>query len=234
MRIFLLSLALVALLASVARSDLVHRYSFTNGDTTAVDSVGGQHGTLQGGATISGKAVQLDGANDYVNLPAGLITGYTVLTFEAWFTCSSSSGTWTRVWDFGDTNPSSGVGRDYVFFTPKSGSNTFRYAISDADPGYNHENNVETSPTATGVPVYVACVHNSSTGAVKLYVNGQLASSGTFSIPLSSVNNVYSYLGKSVYTADPYLKGSIDEFRIYNSILTPEEIAQHYNDGPDV
>ena len=59
------------------QASLTHRYSFTNGDTDAVDSVGGQNGTLEGGATISGNAVQLDGANDYVNLPGGLITGYT-------------------------------------------------------------------------------------------------------------------------------------------------------------
>jgi alpha-L-arabinofuranosidase len=228
-----LALSLLFCISPDIQAGLLHRYSFTNGDSGAVDSIGGQNGTLQGGATISGNAVQLDGANDYVNLPSNLITGFTSVTFEAWFTCAASSGTWTRIWDFGDTNPSSGAGRDYVFFTPKSGSNTFRYAISDADPGYNNENMVETAPTATGAPVYVACVHNSSTGAVKLYVNGQLASSGTFSIPLSSVNNVFSYLGKSLYN-DPYLKGSIDEFRIYNSILAPEEIAQHYNDGPDV
>jgi alpha-L-arabinofuranosidase len=234
MRIFLSSLALVALLASAARSDLIHRYSFSNGDLSAIDSVGGQHGTLERGATISGNAVQLDGAGDYVNLPAGLITGLTTLTFEAWFTCATDNSTWTRIWDFGDTNPSSGAGRKYVFFTPKSGSNTFRYAISDADPGYNNENRVETTFTATGVFVYVACVHDGSNGAVKLYVNGQLVSTGTFSIPLSSVNNIYSYLGKSLYTADPYLKGSIDEFRIYDSLLTLEEISQHGCDGPDV
>lgn len=213
---------------------LVHRYSFTNGDTTAVDSVGGQDGTLENGAAISNNAVQLDGLNDYVNLPDGLITGYTAISFEAWFTCSASNGTWSRVWDFGDTNSLTGFGRDCLFFTPKSGSNTFRYAISDADPGFDHEESIETSPTAMGVPVYVAVVHNSTTGEVELYVNGVPAASGTFSIPLSSVNNVYSYLGRSTYNADSKLNGSIDEFRIYSSALTPGQIAQHYTYGPDL
>ncbi|MCJ7516141.1 MAG: LamG domain-containing protein, partial [Dehalococcoidia bacterium] len=218
----------------VVRGDLVNRYSFTNGDTTAVDSVGGQNGSLVNGAIISSNAVQFDGVNDYVNLPDGLITGYTAVSFEAWFTRTADSGTWTRIWDFGDTNPSTGAGRNYIFFTPKSGSTTFRYAISDEDPGYNHEENIQTSPTATGVPVYIAVVHNSTTGAVKLYVNGSLASTGTFSIPLSSINNVFSYLGRSLYNPDPYLKGSIDEFRIYDEPLDETVIAQHYLDGPDV
>lgn len=226
------------LVLSCAQSDvqagLLHRYSFTNGNATAVDSIGGKHGALVGGATIVNNAIQLDGVNDYVNLPAGLITGLTSLTFEAWFTCASGSSTWARVWDFGDTNFSSGYGRNYVLFTPRSDSNTSRYAISDADPGYSHENMVQTASAATGVPVYIACVHNSSAGKVELYVNGQLASTSTFSIPLSSVDNVFSYLGKSTYNTDPLLKGTIDEFRIYDFLLTAQEIADHYTAGPDV
>jgi arabinan endo-1,5-alpha-L-arabinosidase len=215
-----LSLLLVVFLASGASAALTHRYSFTNGGgTVAVDSVGGKNGALLNGAAISNNAVQLDGINDYVNLPTGLITGYTTLSFEAWFTCSSDNNIWTRVWDFG--NKSGNNGCNYVFFTPKSGSGTFLYSISG--------NAIETTPTAAGVPVYVAITHNSSTGAVKLYVNGVLAQSGTLSTPLSSVNNVYNYLGRSLYSADSYLQGSIDEFRIYNSILTPEEIAANYN-----
>ena len=134
-----LALSLLFCIHPDIQAALLHRYSFTNGDSGAVDSVGGQNGTLEGGATISGNAVQLNGTGAYVNLPAGLITGLTSVTFEAWFTCAANNGTWTRIWDFGDTNPDSGAGRRYVFFTPKSGSVTSRYAISaaDADPG-NH------------------------------------------------------------------------------------------------
>jgi hypothetical protein len=217
---------------------LLHRYSFTNGDTTAVDSIGGRNGTLRGEAIISGNAVQLNGTTGYVKLPGGLITGLTSLSFEAWFTCSSSSSMWTRVWDFGDTgiwNPpySYGPGRYYVFFSPNTNWGYFRYAISDTDPGFNHENHVDAAPTPTDVPVYVACVQDGFNGTIKSYVDGLLVSSGKCSIPLSSVNNVLSYLGKSTYMTDPLMKGSIDEFRIYDSTLTAEEVAEHYSAGPD-
>jgi len=98
-RLFLcLTAALLVFIHSNAQGDLRHRYSFTNGDTTAVDSVGGEDGTLKGGASISGNAVQLDGSGGYVDLPPDLITGYTDLTFEAWFTFASDSETWSRVW----------------------------------------------------------------------------------------------------------------------------------------
>jgi hypothetical protein len=229
-RVPLFTLLLVLFLAPAGRSNLINRYSFNNGDTTAIDSIGGKNGTLEGNATISNNAVQLDG-DSYVNLPGGLITGLTSLTFEAWFTCSSSSGTWTRIWDFGDTNPSTGYGRYYIFFTPLSGASTFRYAISNADPGFNSENSADTTPTTTGVPVYVACVHDGY--SIKIYVNGVLKTSSTFTISLSSVNNVLSYVGRSLYNSDPYLIGSIDEFRIYNSALTSLEIQNSYALGTD-
>ena len=51
------------------KADLLHRYSFTDGDTMAVDSVSRQDGTLENGATISDNAVQLNGSNQYVNQP---------------------------------------------------------------------------------------------------------------------------------------------------------------------
>jgi len=218
-------------ICTVARGELVHRYSFTNGDVVAVDSVGGQNGTLVNGASISGNAVQLDGDDDYVNLPPDLITGFTSVTFEAWFN-HTANGTWTRVFDFGDINGS--AGRYYIFFTPDGGSSQARFVISDADPGNNHEEIAYTSTIDFGVPVYVACVYDGVADTMSLYVDGQLEDSISVSIPLSSVDNVFSYLGRSLYSPDPYLAGSIDEFRIYDSALTSEEVSQDYCDGPDV
>jgi hypothetical protein len=34
------------------------------------------------------------------------------------------------------------------------------------------------------------------------------------------VNNVLSYIGRSLYTADPYAPIKVDEFRIWNGALT--------------
>lgn len=46
---------------------LIHEYTFDDG--TANDSVGSLNGLLIGGATISGGELQLDGVDDYVELP---------------------------------------------------------------------------------------------------------------------------------------------------------------------
>ncbi len=226
-----LSLIFFIFFGSICHADLVHRYSFTNGDSGAVDSVGGQNGTLVGDAEIISNAVQLDGNGDYVNLPSDLITGFTSVTFEFWFNYSNN-GAWVRVFDFGDINASNG--RYYIFFTPQSGSNTSRFVISDDDPGNSNEEIINYTLILYNTPVYIACVYDGDNDTMSIYFNGEPTGSIGVSIPLSAVDNVYSYLGKSLYNADPYLNGSIDEFRIYNNALDSDTIYTNYTLGPDL
>ncbi len=65
----------------LSAANLIHRYSFTS---DASDSVGTEHGTLLGGASISGGAVTLNGSGAYVDLPNGLISSLTSMTVETW------------------------------------------------------------------------------------------------------------------------------------------------------
>jgi hypothetical protein len=51
--------------------------------------------------------------------------------------------------------------------------------------------------------------------------------------PSSLGNTTRNYLGKSQSTSDPYLNGSLDEFRIYNVALSSAEIAATAALGPD-
>src|SRR4051812_28354916 len=54
---------------------LVHRYSFAGDGTRVVDSVGSADGSLENGAVLDGAGhVSLDGVDDYVNLPNGLLS----------------------------------------------------------------------------------------------------------------------------------------------------------------
>ena len=208
-------------------AELLHRYSFTDGDTVAVDSIGGQDGILENGASISGNAVQLDGSNQYVDLPADVIAGFSSLTLEAWFNFSTN-GNWTRLFDFGNINGS--VGEDYLFFTPQSGGGDTRLVIADV-----RSEQIVTIPTLSpDQPLHVACIYNDDDSTMSIYLNGSLANSISVSIPLSTVANVYNFLGRSLYSADPYLKGSIDEFRIYNHALSSEEISYNNAAGPDL
>lgn len=227
---YLIISILFAVMSFRVNAELINRYSFSDGSTMAVDSVGGQHGTLVNGATISGNAVHLNGSSQYVNLPAGLITGLDSVTFECWFT-HLSNGNWTRVFDFGTTSGSSG--RYYAFFTPRSGYSDSRFVITDYGGGSDEEV-LSYSTLAYDTPTHIVCVYDGNNNTMRYYLNGALANSRDVTIPLSALNNQLSYLGRSLYSSDPYLRGSIDEFRIYDHALTDAEISYNYSSGPDV
>jgi hypothetical protein len=49
---------------------------------------------------------------------------------------------------------------------------------------------------------------------------------------MSSVNDLFCYVGRSLYNADPYPDFTLDEFRIYSGALSPAEIAATQVLGP--
>src|SRR5262245_39105803 len=100
----LLAAGLVVGFTLPARADLTHRYSFTN---DASDSVGGANGTLKNGANISAGAVFMSGNGssgpdcDYVELPPGLISNYTTVSFEFWVNVGAN-GIWEEIFALGN------------------------------------------------------------------------------------------------------------------------------------
>ncbi|MFO1497968.1 MAG: LamG-like jellyroll fold domain-containing protein [Verrucomicrobiota bacterium] len=217
--------------ALTLRADLTHRYSFTSNSD---DSVGTAHGTLEGAAQVSGGALVLDGsAGTFLNLPGGLVTNYSAVTIETWVTFGTNAA-WPRVFDFGGTNPD-GNGRRYLFVTQHSGDLDTRLVISDADPGYNHEEGVFKPGTQDNLgKVHIAAVVDPAQRFEGLFINGTLvASRSNLSIPLSQVSGEFSYVGKSLYNADAYLNAQIDEFRIYDRALTRPEVGASYAAGPE-
>src|SRR6185503_15120262 len=65
------------------------------------------------------------------------------------------------------------------------------------------------------------------------YVGQNLAGSVATLKPLSSINNQFSFLGRSLYGGDGWLNGSINEFRIYDGELDKFQIAASFQAGPD-
>ena len=223
----------VATLTVVSFSQaMVHRYSF-NGDLT--DSVGGANGgALMGAAYIANGQVFMNGtAGTYVNLPGGLVTNLNAVTFEFWASFGVN-GNWARVFDFGD-QATNGNGHHYLMFTPHSGAPDKRLCIADGDPsGFNHEQVVTDAGTLDlRTNIHVVCVYDPPNVMARLYTNGVLPSSGAITIPLANITNVFSWLGRSLYNADSYLNGSLDEFRIYGLALTAAQAYSSYTNGPD-
>lgn len=212
---------------------LTHRYSFfdePNGSTTITDSVASANGTVQGAATITGGQLVLNGSSgNYGKLPAGLIAGDSVVTIEAWADYGTLPAN-CYLFSLGNTD-SSGAGEDYIFCAPQAA----RITISGADPGYTGEQNATCSSWSGRTDLHVVAVYDPPAGYLAVYTNGVLAGvNNAETVPLSSVSDVDSYLGRSLYTADPYAPIKVDEFRIWNGALNGLQAAADYLAGPTV
>jgi alpha-L-arabinofuranosidase len=213
---------------------LMHRYSFSDapGSTTVADSIGGSawNGDLPDGGTFANGQLTLSSdLQQYVQLPAGILMNDTAVTIEAWVSFPDQLPVNCFFYGFGNTD-NSGVGEDYIFCAPQGG----RIAITASDPGYAGEQNAAgAGDLSYGTNLHFVAVYDPPAGYLALYTNGVLAAiNNSVTVPMSSVNDVLNYIGRSLYNADPYPDMVLDEFRIYNGALTPNEIAATQALGP--
>jgi hypothetical protein len=203
--------------------ELVAWYRFDEtGGTSAVDSSGNLAGgpaALLGGATfVAGRrnnAVRLDGTSGYARLPSGLLGGVGSFTVAAWVNLAASAQ-WARIFDFG-----SGTG-SYMFLTPRSSAGGLRFAITTGGAGAEQQINAPAALPA-GVWKHVAVTAAGGTGI--LYVDGaEVARSSITLTPSALGGTSATFLGRSQYSADPYLAGQLDEFRIHSRALSATEV----------
>ena len=232
------------LLVVGAANFIANRYSFntsstdpTSGLPTTPDSIGGQTGTNFGNATVSGGQLVLDGsAGTFMQLPGNLFNAAnaTALTFEFWATFGTNPNN-VYPFSFGRTNYVTGsgiVGFNYLIYS--SHNTTGQSAISTpGDPGVSTQS-VSAPGNLDGLTVHVAVVVDPPNKQFSIYTNGVLEAINTnFTINISSLNDQLSYVGQSLYAADPYLNASIDELRIFKGALSGISIKQSQDQGPN-
>lgn len=208
---------------------LTHRYDF---NANSNDMIGNKHAQLMGNAQLLNGQLVLDGtAGTYADLGAGVVTGLVALTVETWASFGPNQN-WVRLYDFGDQNASGG-GVTSIFFSPHTGNGNGEMTI------FVPSANEHIWPAGMGVldnttNLHIVGVYDPLSHYQGLYFNGLLvAENRTANIPITSVNNVLSYLGRSLFNADPYLNGTIDEFRVYSGALSPQQIAANKAAGPN-
>lgn len=227
------------------RNALVHRYSFNGTGTAVTDSKGTAHGTalgvnaaLTGSGTIvlaGGMAPASDPNKQYVGLPAGLLMGLTDATLEVWLTWPNANpSNYQRIFDFGTTATASSGG--YMLLTPQISSNGgCRAALSeDGSTGETSGRGAQANgPVISAGSHHFVVIVDDTGNTVSLYVDGVLGSTVGFTGTIAATLGPNNWLGRSNFTTDPYLGGTLDEFRIYGVALTAAQLRTSGAAGPD-
>lgn len=220
-------------------ANLVSRYSFSEtSGTSAADSIGGYTGTLNGGTSFDGAGkVVLNGTGSYVSLPPAQLSGLTALTIDTWFSFTVPNN---NICLFSvDNGGGTGSGGSYLRYIPfdsgngHGGTNFFEGIIGFSGNGVLHGGSV--LPT-NNTQVHITLVYDPANNVKSIYLNGVLSATYNGALPaLSSFPQTVFNLGRSPWYAfgDLYLKGSINEFRVYNGVMSDSDIAASEAAGPD-
>ena len=173
----------------------------------------------------SGSGLSFDGVDDYVKLPAQTsVKNQSVRTLE--------------VWIYSNT-----LGKPVIFEGTPEGNSRLRIDVTtngsitlagrrlDAD-SYTIFATSSTGAITTGVWYNITGIYDGNTGNHKIYKNGldiTVSSSGTTGA-FSNTNPLNTFIGFSGAS----FSGTIDEVRIYNRVLSAEEIRYLYNRGGPV
>ena len=186
---------------------------------TATDIIGGMDGSLKNMyendwiVGIDNNALNLDGNNDYIDLPNGFNDYSNGITVSIWAYPTAASS-WARFMDFGN-----GAGFDNILMSREGNtSNLIFEAHGNGASGgrVTAVNAIELNKWQ----MFTATVDKDGNAA--LYKNGQLLQTGNVNI--SDVIRTQNYIGRSNWGADSYYKGRIDDFRIYDKALNESEV----------
>ena len=211
--------------ADPGATGLVASYTFENNVQDV--SGNGRHGTAFNDPAYvasragQGQAINFDGFADYVELPLGpVMSSLSNATVATWVDFSATSGSWVRIFDFGNSSTTG-----YMFLCPRGGTNApMRFAITPA--GGSGESIIETPGSLpTDGWHHVAVVIDSATMTVAIYVDGEVAGRGaTTTLPPALGATTQNWLARSQYAADGYFAGSLDDFVIYSRALSAGEV----------
>ena len=167
---------------------------------------------------IYGGALNLDGSNDYVNIPKPTLNSFTI---EYWVKSTQASPSGTQ-WYQGNGIVDVEVGGGTTDFGTVLLNNKLAFGVGNPDITIQ-----STTSINTGNWIHVAATWDGTTGEMKLYINGVLEAStigatGTRSAPPSI------RIG-SIQTGINYFNGTIDELRIWNSVRSQSDIQSNMN-----
>ena len=183
---------------------------------------------LMNGATITNavadkvvgsSAVKLSSASSqYIQIPP-FQTGSNGVTVAFWFKFSGSS-TNSHAFDFGNGK----IVNNLLFILQSSGDCSLL--------GYH--NSTQTSKSSVFNQVVNDGVWRHAAWTIDYngnwiaYLNGQQTTSALNLYYPSAITRSYNFLGKSNSGSDPYMNGGIDEFYMFQNVLTAPQVLELY------
>jgi len=158
-----------------------------------------------------GKALQFDGINDYAEVRTGINIAGKSFTIAAW---AKRDSTGTNHFIFGQAD---GAPNHVLHFGFRS-TNVFTFAF------YYNDLDTPNAYTDNNWHLWVG-TYDATTNERKIYRDGVLVASDTASADYQGTGTFY-YIGRTAW--GNYFDGTIDEARIYNRALTPDEIKTLY------
>ena len=226
----------------VAQADLIAHWNFEEGSgSTALDVVGGHHGTIHGGAQYvadpaprSGGqyALDLDGIDDFVRVPHSALLSFeaNVQSFTVSACVKSSSTGPGHVID-----KKQGTGNAYVLFinsvlNPPSGATQGIAWITEGNAETDIGITVELADIEAalfdGEWHHIAGRHDAAAQTLSVYVDGVLegsaSSAGAFGPYGGSGNLEFG----ARFGSTAFLDGRIDEIKIFDHALSLAELAE--------
>ena len=210
----------VQTLSPAARQPVV-RYALDDGSgSIATDSTAnGFSATLVNGPTwvpgVYGGGLALDGTNQHLRLPTGLLWNMYDFTIALWVKLNPTTGT-AHVFDFG-TSPTS-----YLYLAVNPGTAP-RFAIStNGTAGEQRINGTATLPAGRWTHLAVT----KSALLATLYIDGvpvgQNTNLGLYPARLGNTPN--TWIGRSQNAADPFLNAALDDIHIFQRGLSAAEL----------
>jgi len=167
---------------------------------------------------IGSQALNFTGSN-FAQLPAD-VANYQEITVAAWV-YRNGGGFQQRIFDFGNGE------QEYMYLSPNSaGVGNMRFGISIGSWQQEQGLNVPQLPNNSWKHVAVTL----GSSGVRIYVDGVMVGENTgITLNPTDFGPVKNYIGRSQFNSDSYFIGRIDDFRIYNYELPPEQITSLYN-----
>jgi hypothetical protein len=169
---------------------------------------------------FSGKALDFDGVNDYVDGGTLDITNYTQMSMSFYFKAHSTTSDWRLI-------SIRYIGSDdiRIFHTTSVGAGKLSFALDDGTAVTFSED------FTTNEWYHVVMTHDGTT--LKAYFNGVLVQSAASDFNYSGTNGLF-YIGRYTGSTFSYYDGEFANYKLFNTALTAAQVADLYNNPEKV